>query len=178
MDELEKDLQGLFGQEAKKQLGRKGCLSELQIHQYLERQMNPANRQKVEQHLVECYDCLEKVAEVSKAKSQFEKGQIPKPPHDSSRWLKRLRPQLSLRKGATSRSRRRPWGWLAVTVCAFTCSFIFPRYFAQFLVATLLFGIKWIVETRTTKTLIAIQEAYKRGDRQTAADLLEKLGKR
>ena len=167
MSDLDKELHDLLSRHAaqQRQKGAKGkeCLGELTLHHYLEKKSDPRERERVEKHLLLCYDCLQTIAEVSKAKTMFEKGKL-------KSW--------SLPKEKKLSPRRKRRGWLVATFIAFACSFFFHRYFIQFSVATLLLGIKWIVETRTTKTLIAIQEAYKRGDRQTAADLLEKLGKR
>ncbi len=178
MGNLDKNLHDLFGSQAaqQKRLEPKGkeCLSELVIHRYLEKKNDPKERERVEKHLLECYDCLQIMADVSKAKWMFEKGEFKSPSGFS--WTSRLKKELPPQKNLAPK--RQPWGWLAAATVSFLCSFIFHRYFIQFSVATLLFGIKWIVETRATKVLIAIQDAWRRGDRQTAEELLEKLGKR
>ena len=181
MGNLDKELHDLFNRQAAQQKrvespGPKGkdCLSELTLHCYLEKKSNTKEREKIEQHLLECYDCLQRVADASKAKGMFERGEFKNP--SGSSWMPRLKKDLPPQKNSTPG--RKTWRWLAAAVVSFLCSFFFHRYFIQFSVATLLFGIKWIVETRTTRVLIAIQDAWRRGDRQTAEELLEKLGKR
>ncbi len=181
MGNLDKDLHDLFDHQAAQQKrlepkGPKGkdCLSELAIHRYLEKKPDPKERERVEKHLLECYDCLQTMADASKAKGMFEKGEFKN--SSGSSWTPRLKKELPSQKNLAPK--RKPWGWLAAATVSFLCSFIFHRYFIQFSVATLFFGIKWIVETRTTKILIAIQDAWRRGDRQSAEELLEKLGKR
>ena len=49
--------------------------------------------------------------------------------------------------------------WLALGASTFALSFVVHRFFYQFLAATLLFGFKWIVEQRATKTQIMIYKA-------------------
>lgn len=43
---------------------------------------------------------------------------------------------------------------LLVAIVSFLLSFIFKHYFLQFLVATLIFSIKWIADTKSNRTLI------------------------
>lgn len=177
MGNLDKDLHDLFNPQAvqQKKSAPKGkdCLSELVIHRYLEKKTDPKERERVEKHLLECYDCLQIMADASKAKGMFEKGEFKS--FSGSLWTPRLKKELPPQKNLASR--RKSWGWLAAAIISFLCSFFFRRYFIQFSVATLFFGIKWIVETRTTKVLIAIRDAWRRGDQQSAEELLEKLGK-
>ena len=49
--------------------------------------------------------------------------------------------------------------WLVLAAASFALSFVFRRYFMQFLVASTLAGIKAIVELRATKTHILIYKA-------------------
>ena len=49
--------------------------------------------------------------------------------------------------------------WLGLAVTMFLASFLFRPYFFQFLVLTLLFGFKWILERRSMKTQILIYKA-------------------
>ena len=49
--------------------------------------------------------------------------------------------------------------WLVSAAASFAMSFAMHRFFYQFLAATLLFGFKWIVEQRATKTQIMIYKA-------------------
>jgi hypothetical protein len=49
--------------------------------------------------------------------------------------------------------------WLLLMAGSFALSFIFRKYFMQFLVVTALAGVKWIVEMRASKTQIMIYRA-------------------
>lgn len=58
---------------------------------------------------------------------------------------------------------------------AFAASFLVPRYFIQLLVATLILGIKWIVDAKTTKMLVMIHEAWKREGAAGTVRVMERL---
>lgn len=49
--------------------------------------------------------------------------------------------------------------WLLLMIGSFALSFVFRRYFMQFLVVTVLTGFRWIVEMRASKTQIMIYRA-------------------
>jgi hypothetical protein len=68
--------------------------------------------------------------------------------------------------------------YLALAVVSFIMSFIAPRYFIQLLAATLIFGMKWVIDSRSTRMLIMIHEAWKSGGGQEASRVIERLGKR
>ena len=51
--------------------------------------------------------------------------------------------------------------WLVFSCAMFGLSFVFPHYFMQFLALTALFGFKWIVDQRATKSQILIYKALK-----------------
>jgi hypothetical protein len=49
--------------------------------------------------------------------------------------------------------------WLLLTVISFALSFVFRRYFMQFLALTVIAGVRWAVEMRASKTQIMIYRA-------------------
>ncbi|MBU0571025.1 MAG: zf-HC2 domain-containing protein [Candidatus Omnitrophica bacterium] len=55
--------------------------------------------------------------------------------------------------------------WFMGAQAALILSFFFPAYFVQFLTACFLMGCKWIIDAKTTKMLIMIHEAWKRGEK-------------
>jgi len=111
------------------------CISFERICDYSEGSLPVNERQKIESHISRCYHCLDALAAI----------------HDGGR-----------------RSRRGPSAfkrehfYLLLSIVSFSLSFTCSRYFLQFLAATLLLGIKWIIDSKTTKTLVMINEAWKR----------------
>lgn len=51
--------------------------------------------------------------------------------------------------------------WLGLAVVSFLLSFAFPGYFVQCVAAGLLFGIKWAVDSKNTRTQILIYKALR-----------------
>ncbi len=60
-------------------------------------------------------------------------------------------------------SRQYLWNalWLVTAAAGLGLSFVFKRYFLQFLVVSLLAGFKWIVDQKAMKTQILIYKALK-----------------
>ncbi len=85
--------------------------------------------------LAGCYECLDLMAAT----------------YAASRILNKRRVML-----------KKEYMFLVMAVISFALSFIFKGYFLQFLAASVVLAIKWIVESKTTRMLITIQEAYKK----------------
>ena len=62
--------------------------------------------------------------------------------------------------------------WQVFASISFILSFIFTRYFLQFLILAVIFSIKWIFDTGSTRTLIMIYEAWRKKDRGSAQRII------
>ena len=67
--------------------------------------------------------------------------------------------------------------WPMAAGAMLALSFVFPKYFLQFLVAASLAGIKWIMDSRTTRMLIMVREAWKSGNMEKAEKIFSKMDK-
>ena len=129
------------------------CPSEETLSEYLYGALDGDRRDEIEEHLASCAGCRRLVAEA----------------HDVVRTpaaVKAARKALSFVRGKA---------WLALSAAAFILSFIYPRHFLQFLTACLLMGAKWIMDSRTARILVMIQEAWKSGDKEKADDLFSRF---
>ena len=124
-------------------------LEEREISDYLDRLLDADSRRKVELHAVECPDCLSAMVSAYESVKLFKKrkGNIMK--------------KLNI--------------YLILATVSFLLSFAVPQYFAQFLVATTLFGVKWISDAKSTKMLVMIYDAWKRGGEKEASRILNTL---
>ena len=118
---------------------------------FLDASLPEAKRRRVETHLASCDECLAAALAADEAVEKFRK--------DRSR---------KNRRGFF----KMPNIYLVIAVVSFAISFAIPRFFIQSLVATLLFGMKWIADSRTTKTLVMIHEAWKRGEDKEVSRIL------
>jgi hypothetical protein len=116
------------------------CPTEELLSEYLSGDITAEERKRVEKHLASCAKCRLLVAEAYDI--------IKKP--DTNEILNTLK----------HRARENLWFFGATSTLLL--SFIFPKYFIQFLVACLLMGIKWVIDSKTTRTLITVHEALSR----------------
>ena len=107
------------------------CPSEQDLGLYLDRGLPRADREKIEEHLAKCPLCLDLIVVAQEAVSSTSKKF-------------NVKSFLSKQK------------WLLVALVSFICSFIFSRYFLQFLVITLIFGIKWAIGPEGARNLVMI----------------------
>ncbi len=124
---------------------------ESELADYLSNILTGENKKRVEDHIACCNDCLDNAVSAHESIKTFKKG---KP---------KIMKKINL--------------YLILAAASFILSFVFQRYFVQFLTATLLLGIKWITDAKSTKMLIMIYEAWKNGGEKEASRILRSLDK-
>ena len=132
--------------------------TENDIADYLARSLSSAARARIEEHLAGCDECL--AAMVSAYESVGKSGNK----NSLMRKIRAIMKKLNI--------------YLILAALSFALSFVTPRHFIQLLVATLLLGIKWIVDAKSTKMLVMIYEAWKHGGEKEASRVLERIGQR
>ena len=115
------------------------CPSEENLSEYLSGTLSDTDRIFLEQHLANCQACRTLIAEAHSIARKSAGNKIQKLFH-------------ALKPGAL---------WLTACIFSLALSFVFSKYFIQFLTAALLLGIKWIIDSKTTKTLITIHKTLK-----------------
>ena len=123
--------------------------SETELADYLSDSLSAEERGRLENHIAACEECLERIVSAHESVKMFKKRKV------------NIMKKINL--------------YLVLALVSFVLSFTVPRYFVQFLVATLLLGIKWIVDSKSTKMLIMIYEAWKRGGEKEASRILTTL---
>ena len=123
--------------------------TEAELADYLGKVLAGKDRQRVEDHIACCNECLENVV------SAF----------DSVKTFKKRKANIMKKINI----------YLILSIIMFILSFVFPRFFLQFLTATLLLGIKWVADSKSTKMLVMIYEAWKRGGEKEASRILSSL---
>lgn len=122
---------------------------------YLANTITSAQRAAAEEHIAACNECLEKIVLSHEVVSEFNKDKIKE--KRKAGFMKKINPYLIL------------------AMITFILSFIFSSYFLQLLVATLLFGAKWIMDSKTTRMLITIYDAWKTGGDHEAGRIIKNL---
>ena len=122
--------------------------AETELADYLTHSLNRADKARVEEHISGCDECLNTaVSAYESVKSINKKGKAMK--------------KINV--------------YLVLAVISFALSFATPRFFLQFLVATLVLGTKWVVDSKATKMLIMIHEAWKKGGEKEAGRVMHSL---
>ncbi|OIO78900.1 MAG: hypothetical protein COW11_05880 [Candidatus Omnitrophica bacterium CG12_big_fil_rev_8_21_14_0_65_43_15] len=136
---------------------------------------NPANKKDIEKHLSDCKACLEKVSSALKIGTLYNENKLPAAEPAITEKTKEM---LSKQIRPVSKHGKNKNLWLAATIIAFITSFIFPRYFLQCLVATILLGIKWIAESENIRTMILVLDSWRKHENSRDDEIAHRLNKR
>ena len=124
---------------------------EAELAGYLSDTLNDGERKRIGDHIACCNDCLDNAVSAYESVKKFKKGK--------AGVMKKINVYLIL------------------AVISFALSFVFQRFFLQFLTATILLGIKWVSDAKSTKMLVMIYEAWKKGGEKEASRILSTLDK-
>lgn len=117
--------------------------SECELADYLSGSLSAEDRARIEKHIACCDECLKSMVSAHESVRRHTGG------HTPEKQKRNIMKKINL--------------YLLFAVLSFLLSFIIPRYFLQLLVATLVLGAKWIIDSKTTKMLVMIYEAWKKG---------------
>lgn len=148
-----------------------GCPDEATLAAYLSGAIKEAQARAIEEHLAACHLCLENVRAGHLGDKLYGEKSLP----ESSNELIRKAKGIAKMKGNRTLQRNL---WLAGMVLAFSLSFTVPRYFAQFLVAALILGLKWVSESENVRTLIMVMDAKRRHSQDKDAEISERTNRR
>lgn len=133
-----------------------GCPDEARLEAFLGGKLKEAEARSIEEHVAGCPLCLENVRAGYLGERLYNGKDLPGLNTEIIRKAKGLANMDSKKKRIQANL------WLAVTVAAFLLSFTVPKYFAQFLVAALILGLKWVSESESIRTLIVAMDARRR----------------
>jgi hypothetical protein len=63
--------------------------------------------------------------------------------------------------------------WIILSLASLTMSFFVSRYFFQFLILAVIFGLKWVFNRESVRTIVTIYNAWKRHDKESDKELDE-----
>ena len=133
-----------------------GCPDEVALTAFLGGKLKEAEARPIEEHVAGCPLCLDNVRAGYLGEKLYDGKGLPPSNAEIIRKAKGIAKMDSRKKRIRSNL------WLAATVAAFLLSFTVPKYFAQFLVAALILGLKWVSESESIRTLIVAMEAKHR----------------
>jgi hypothetical protein len=134
-------------------------LSDQDLAAFLDGSLAGHERRFAERHLAGCAACMEKAVSAFESVKEFrERGRFG---HGGGKRKGRIMNKINL--------------YLILALISFTLSFVIPRYFLQLLVGTLLLGAKWVADSKSTRMLVMIYEAWKSGGKEEASRIIETL---
>lgn len=138
------------------------CPNEKELSSYLDSAISGAERERIEAHVAGCGKCLDLLTLAYEAGSGGSQ-ECPEP------LKEKIRKMLGIRQ-RRSRSESK---WLFGTIIMLALSFVFKKYFLQFLTASLILGFKWAMEgeaaRRTIMIFKGIHKAEKKVERKSPA---------
>lgn len=145
---------------AKDSLTKKpNCPDSQALLAYLSKSLNQKQQKDIESHLCQCGFCLNQLSiaqETLKRNKKNKFGPIPQ------KLISKTKIALGINKTTQKRKNAKKNLFLATTVIFFILSFLIPRYFIQFLVGSLIVGIRWSFESKGGQTLIMILDSWRR----------------
>ncbi len=109
------------------------CLLPETLYSYAKGGLSPSEKDAAESHIAGCYHCLDLLVSINKGVR-----------------FQRIR-RVKMRKEHI---------FLLMAVISFVLSFVLSSYFLQLLTVTVIFGIKWIIDSKSTRMLIMVHEAW------------------
>lgn len=155
------------------------CLTDMEIAEYAAGKTVRTKRDFVEKHLHLCPKCLGAVIEIKELNSGQDHVSVSSPEEierAKEKFFKFAGRPAICRCGNTVRpdyrfcplcgydrdrglSRLRSYSWFILSVISLGLSFIYRRYFVQFVVLSAILGLRWAADFLSMKTLIMINQA-------------------
>jgi len=130
------------------------CPNETILSEYLAGCIPEKERDAVEVHLAACAACRRLVAEAY----EVAEGAV----------FYRLKTRVI--------TFFKTYKWLLGALMALSLSFLYRKYFLQFLFVFAVTGFKWVAESRTGRVLVLIKEAWKKNDKDAVEKMLSRFG--
>lgn len=182
MDKVEK----LIKQYLKDELGldradkTPDCPDEQTLLEYTEGALDKEKRQFVEHHIAGCGFCLSQLNLASQSKLAITQGDLEPA---SQKLINKTKSRLGVYAHSKD-TRNNKAGikkkkfFLAGAFVFFILSFIIPKYFIQFLVATLILGIRWAFESEGGRTLIMVLDSWRHHSHDKDDEITHRLKNR
>ena len=120
------------------------CLNEKILSSYLDERLSGTERTRIETHISGCRRCLDLLLVAYEARGMSQKCPL------------LLKDKIKKRLGLKERKKRPEVRWLFGALFLFALSFIFKRFFLQFLMAAVVLGFKWVMEGEGAKRVVMI----------------------
>lgn len=122
---------------------------------FMDGSISEIERLKIERHISACDECLSIIVSAHESVGIFKKK------NGVKKEVHKIMKKINI--------------YFVLAAVCFMMSFAVPRYFLQFLVATMVLGAKWVIDSKSVKMLIMIHEAWKRGGEKEASEAMRSI---
>lgn len=152
------------------------CPTDNLLMDYISDSLSPDEMENAEKHISNCKNCLEKISLALKADALFKKDKLA----PARQGVVCKAEQIASKNSGFPANRRRKKRnlWFLAAIIAFSLSFIIPKYFLQCLTASILLGIKWIIESENMRTLILVLDSWRKRQNDHDEEILRRINKR
>jgi hypothetical protein len=144
---------------------------------YLKQKLDSQQRQMFESHIASCGLCLSSLnlmVEAERISQNKEFGPVPQELLDKTKVLLKTNKSSQDIKPAAKRKIKKSL-LLGAAIIFFILSFLVPRYFLQFLVATLILGFAWVFESENCRTFIMVLDSWRKHTRDDDEEISQRL---
>ena len=152
-DPIEEAIKDGLEEKKKGTLPSEKCPTEAELWAYLDGSIEARLQERIGHHVLRCDSCLSSLllAQEVRPGIGFDPSATP-----TSELLTKV---ISLaKKKAPSKAKNR---WLFFSLFSIGASFFIPRYFFQCITLGVIFGLKWVFDTTTNRTLIVMYDALR-----------------
>lgn len=178
MDKIEKLIKGYLKTKLGSQVTKTAfCPDEKILLDYIEQRLRTEECQIIESHVAGCGFCLSGLALVCEAQTVSEKGEFGEVrPELINKAKALLKSDKGLKDTKMTKGKKTKKNlFLAGTLIFFVLSFLIPRYFLQFLVATLILGLRWAFESEGARTLIMVLDSWRKHSHDDDEEISQRL---
>lgn len=165
----------------KKYLGRNlsntvktpSCLSDELLMDYFRHKLDEEGCKKVESHIAGCGFCLSQLNLVFESAKVSKDNNIQVPDN----LIKAAKDLVKDDRSSNSRKIKKNL-FLGGMVISFVLSFFIPKYFMQFLVVTLVLGMRWAFESEGGRILIMVLDSWRKHSHDDDDEISQRLRNR
>jgi len=120
------------------------CPDEVVLSSYLDEGLSAVERGRIEQHVAGCARCLDLLVVA------YESGR------GARKCPRVLQNKIKARLGLRQRKAIPGLKWLFASIALLLLSFVFKKYFLQFLIVAAILGFKWVMEGEGARKVVMI----------------------
>ncbi len=140
------------------------CPNEQILLEYFEGALDEERRRSVEYHIAGCGFCLSQLNIAFESQLMNKQDSFEAVPQKLINKTKSLLGGFNDGKGKKVRRVKitKKLFFLSGAIVFFVLSFVIPKYFIQFLVVTLILGMRWAFESENSRTFIMVLDSWRR----------------